>query len=183
MIKRLTTLVFLLLGAALPLAAGAAPLADSLAGSSWVLTEYAVQRAAPLPAVGEQPPTLVFGTDGTVSGNTGCNGFGGEYSETGDHQLTFGPIISTLRACEDPDIHAQEQLILRVLDGEVVYTHDEDTLTISAPAGMLVYAAEPGSVGMPRTGEPTLGWLLLLLALAPLVVGLVIRLRHKEQPL
>jgi len=157
----------------------------SLAGTSWVLTEYAVQRSAPVPAVGTPPATLTFGNDSNVNGNTGCNSFGGPYSQNGD-QLTFGPLITTLRACLDPDITRQEQAMLQVLNGQAVSTVAGNRLTISAPGGMLAFVASNAQTvepGMPTTGgSPGPGFPLLLLVLASLAVGLGAGLRVLAKP-
>jgi putative lipoprotein len=164
--------------------------AGSLAGTSWVLTEKAAQGAAPVPAIGEQRPTLLFGSDGGVSGNSGCNSYGGTYEEAGN-RVTFSPLVSTLRACLDPDLNAQEQLMYRVMNGQVAFTKDGNKLTLSAPAGMLVFAAATagpierggmGPVGMPGTGAgspaPGRTLLLLLLLLASLAIGFGAGLRR-----
>ncbi len=74
----------------------AAPTADVLAGTSWALA-----------TLGGQPPiqgtaiTLNFGDDNRVSGNDGCNMFGGTYTVDGD-VLKFGPLMGTLMACPEP---------------------------------------------------------------------------------
>jgi putative lipoprotein len=153
----------------------------SLAGTSWVLTEYAVQREAPLPAVSTAQATLTFGNNGNVSGNTGCNSFGGPYTQNGD-QLTFGPLATTLQACLDPDVTRQEQTIFSVLNGNPISTVNGDQLTISAPGGMLAYVAanaQNTQPGMPTTGGggPAPSLLLLLQVLASLGVGLGAGLR------
>jgi heat shock protein HslJ len=155
--------------------AGSAP---SLAGTSWVLIELAAQRAAPRPAVGAQRPTLVFGTDGRVSGNTGCNSYNGPYSQEGS-ELSIGPLVSTLRACIDPDLAAQEQVMMAVLsDSPLDATQEGSRLTLAAPAGTLVFIKatvqneEPVQPGMPRSGAPGPGGPVELFALAMLSIGL-----------
>ena len=94
MFRLLIVLAYLVMVAALPLTAGAAQTTPSLAGTSWTLSETAVQRAAPMPAVGNPRPTLTFGTDGRVSGNTGCNSFSGTYTQSGGN-VTFGALAMT----------------------------------------------------------------------------------------
>ena len=111
-----------------------------LAGTNWVLREYAPQGIETIPARGEQRPTLAFGNDGRVSGNTGCNQYSGPYTQTGN-QLSIGPLSSTLRACLDSELNAQERLMLQVLSGEVTSTRDGSRLVLMSPAGMLVFLA------------------------------------------
>jgi heat shock protein HslJ len=62
-------------------------------GSSWVLVE--MNGTADL---GTIAPTLVFGTDGTVSGFAGCNTFHGTYTPDGH----IGALASTKIACQPP---------------------------------------------------------------------------------
>jgi heat shock protein HslJ len=55
-------------------------------------------------------PTAVFGSDGSLSGNTGCNTFTGTYQTKGD-TITVSPLASTRKACP-PDLAGQEAGIL-----------------------------------------------------------------------
>ena len=182
----------IMIAAGIPLTAAAVPATQGLANTYWVLTEYTVQgSSAAVTALGEPPPTLIF-SGGTVSGYTICNEYSGPYTESGD-QVTFGPLVTTRRACTNPEFVAQEQLFLRVLDGTTTVTRSGDSLTITAPAGSLVFSAAdesdvtdvpviPPTPGMPITGQPGLAWLLLpLMALAPGIILLGIYLRRAEQ--
>lgn len=193
MIKRLAMAVTLIIiGAGMPLTAGAAPATQTqgLANTYWVLTEYIAQGSAPVTALGEPPPTLIFSDNGMVSGYTICNEYSGPYSGSGD-QVTFGPLVTTRRACTNPEFVAQEQLMMRVLDGTTTVTRSGDTLTISAPAGSLIFVATdagdvipviPPTPGMPTAGQSGMEWPLLpLLALVPGMVLLGVYLRRAER--
>jgi heat shock protein HslJ len=50
-----------------------------------------------------------------VSGEGGCNLFNGPYETTGD-SISIGPLASTLRACADPAVGAQETQYLAALE-------------------------------------------------------------------
>jgi putative lipoprotein len=63
----------------------------------------------------------------------GCNGFGGEYSADGK-TITFGPIMSTMMACEEP-IMSQESTALQVMIGTTPFEIAGDTLTIHSADG------------------------------------------------
>jgi heat shock protein HslJ len=65
----------------------------ALPGSSWVLTEMG--GTADFAHI---VPTLVFGSDGTVSGFAGCNTFSGTYTPDGH----IGSLISTKIGCQPP---------------------------------------------------------------------------------
>ncbi len=68
-----------------------------------------------------------------MSGNVGCNGFGGEYDVDGD-TITFGPIMSTMMFCEGP-VGEQEKWALAVFQESATFVIDGDQITITAPDG------------------------------------------------
>jgi heat shock protein HslJ len=100
--------------------------AASLIGS-WKLTSYG-PASSPVPAVEDTEAGITFNEDGTVAGNSGCNGFGGNYTVEGD-QVTFSEIVSTLIACEEP-LMSQEEAVLRVLTETASYAIEGNTLTL-----------------------------------------------------
>lgn len=103
-----------------------------LVGTEWILDTLVSGETVSTPSA---PATLVFRADGSVTGSTGCNGFGGSY----DPVTGFSELASTLMACEEP-IMAQEQLVLSVLRPGVTAIVDGDRLTIVGPGGAsLVY--------------------------------------------
>ncbi len=101
--------------------------ATSLVGA-WKLVSYG-SAASPTPAVPDTDAGLTFNEDGTVTGNSGCNGLGGDYTLE-DDQITFGQIVSTLMACDDPRM-AQEDAVHRVLTETATYKIDGNTLTLT----------------------------------------------------
>ena len=78
----------------------------------WLLVS--IEGFSSIPA-GVQTPTIRFGTDGRLSGNTGCNSAGAAYTAEGD-RLTIDALISTKRACLDPEGNALESAYIRALD-------------------------------------------------------------------
>lgn len=69
-----------------PTTSGAGQEAFNLAGSEWGLES------------GAHVPFIQFSADGKATGNGSCNQFSGTYTQTGN-QLSFGPIMSTKKAC------------------------------------------------------------------------------------
>ena len=68
---------------------------------------------------------------GTASIDTGCNtGSGSAEVDEEAGTITFGPMATTLKACE-PDVMDQETMILGVLDGEVRYEIESDRLSLT----------------------------------------------------
>jgi putative lipoprotein len=94
----------------------------------WKLTSYGSANA-PTPAVADTESGLTFNEDGTVTGNSGCNGFGGSYTVDGD-RVTFKDIVSTLMACDDPRM-AQEEAVHKVLTDTATFKIEGDTLTLT----------------------------------------------------
>ena len=80
--------------------------------------------------------TIVF-KDGKVSGKAGCNRYFGTFTLDGK-TVDFGPLGSTLMACEQP-IMDDERAFLDALDGATKAKVKGKTLTISGPAGTLVF--------------------------------------------
>jgi len=68
-------------------------------GPVWIATEIAGDAT---PAEPSKPAvTLQLGADGRASGKGGCNQYGGPYELAGA-SITFGALVSTKMACEQP---------------------------------------------------------------------------------
>ena len=106
----------------------------SLTGT-WKLVSYG-PPAKPAPAEADVDTSIEFGSDGTLNGNVGCNGFGGDYKVEGD-MITFGSIVSTMMFCEGP-AGDQELGTLAVLRESANYVLDGDMLTITSGDGSAV---------------------------------------------
>ncbi len=103
-------------------------LAEELTDSSWQLATYG-PAGAETPVSGETPITLVFDSAGQVSGDGGCNSYGGTY-QVADNQVSFSQLISTLRACMDDNVTAQEQDYLQALQSSGRFERTDTGLTI-----------------------------------------------------
>lgn len=116
------------------LAACASARTPDLSGA-WTLVSYG-DASNPTPALPGVDTSIEF-TDGQMSGNVGCNGFGGEYLQSGN-TLTFGPVMSTLMFCDATS--DQEQGVLSLFaDGEALTVQlDGGTLTITSADGSRV---------------------------------------------
>jgi heat shock protein HslJ len=75
----------------------------NLAGTEWGFSEE----------TGRTARFIQFGSEGRVSGSTGCNRFSGAYSQDGD-ALTIGTLATTRRACL-PEVMQREQQFLALL--------------------------------------------------------------------
>lgn len=121
---------------------------SSLIGS-WKLVAYG-PAGAPIPAVEGVGAGLTFNEDGTVTGTSGCNGLGGDYTVEGD-QITFGEFVSTLMACDEP-IMAQEEAAHKVMTGTATYKIEGNTLTITNTGMVLVFTR--GSLSADEPSSP-----------------------------
>src|SRR5687768_12904955 len=88
--------MFVLAGVMISACAGGT--SASLTGT-WELVSYG-SPANPTLAAPEVDTSIIFDEGETISGNVGCNDFGGDYRVDGD-KITFGPISSTLMMCAD----------------------------------------------------------------------------------
>lgn len=110
-----------------PDAAPSAP-TGALAGTNWMLTTLDGN-----PPLANTTVTLNFSADGNAGGNDGCNAFGGKYTMDGG-KLTFGPLIGTLIACEEP-IMNQADAFRKALEQTAQFEVAGDTLTLSSTDG------------------------------------------------
>ncbi len=101
----------------------------------WKLVSYG-SPADLKPAAPDVDTSIVFGGDGKVNGNVGCNGFGGDYTVEGN-TITFGQLVSTLMFCEGP-VGDQETTTLNVFAESAIFVLDGDTLTITSADGSSV---------------------------------------------
>jgi heat shock protein HslJ len=123
--KKYLILLFVL-GLAISACAAEDP-ANALLGT-WTLTSYG-PAGSPVPAVEDSGAQLTFNEDGTLAGNSGCNGFGGDYTVEGK-EISFGQIVSTLMACEDNRMQ-QEEAVHQVLTDTATFEVDGNTLTLT----------------------------------------------------
>ena len=94
---------------------------QDLAGSSWEPTAFNNGKQAVIGMLDGTSLTADFGNDGTLSGNSGCNQYTGEFKETGN-QITIGPLASTMMACSEPEgVMEQESQYLAALQSAATY--------------------------------------------------------------
>ena len=85
----------------------------TLTGTDWSATGINTGTGAVSSLVAGTTVTAVFGDDGTISGNAGCNSYNGTY-ELSATSMTIGPLATTRMACE-PDVSTQEANYLAAL--------------------------------------------------------------------
>jgi heat shock protein HslJ len=129
-------MLFVLAALALAACSPGAVSTPSLEGG-WSLVSFG-PAASQTPAVPDVETSIEF-KGGQMSGNVGCNGFGGEYSVDGD-TITFGPVVSTMMYCEA--VAEQESGALAVFQETAGFVLDGDTLTIISADGAMSIVLE-----------------------------------------
>lgn len=103
---------------------------DPLLGTGWLLKQYGGKDIL---ANGNQPSITFSG--GLASGNSGCNGWQGNYTIDGTN-LTFGELSGSEISCENPaGIMEQEDAFLQMLGDSASYELNGDQLTIFTSSG------------------------------------------------
>jgi heat shock protein HslJ len=123
-----------------------------LAGTRWEMTSLRGQ-----PPLEDTTVSLEFGSDGEASGTSGCNGYGGTY-ETEGITISFGPLVGTLIACEEP-VMEQENSYRDALDEAAFYevTEDGELRLFDADTTLLVTFA-PASTTLEGTSWNVLNY-------------------------
>ena len=137
--------------AAAPAPATSAPPASSTAGpplegTSWSLTQVAGAAAQP-------GGLLAFARGGHLTGSTGCNDFGGTYTQSGS-SLTITMGFQTAKAC-GPPLDAQETAVNAAVPKVASVTNGGSTLTLLDASGTALLTLPPGA--RRRAGRPALG--------------------------
>ena len=98
----------------------------------WKLISH---RSGPnqIPAVVDVGASIEFDPEGRMSGNVGCNSFGGDYTVDGN-TIKFGAIMSTEMFCEGP-VGGQESAVLSVLQESTTFVIDGNMMTITSSNG------------------------------------------------
>jgi heat shock protein HslJ len=186
-LSRVRTLVSTLLLPALALAsialsgpgpahAQASGLPPGMVGTEWKLIEIR-QSGQEVKGTADAGITLLFEMEGRIGGASPCNSYSATYQVGAGETLTFGQVVSTLRACVDPSLQALESEYYTALSGVSSYSFQAGRLSLffNNGQGVLEFVA-PATPGMPRagsSGEHTSAQVMRLL-LAVLLVSLIV---------
>jgi heat shock protein HslJ len=110
---------------------------QDLSGTSWNVISYNNGKQAVTSVMIGSSLTADFGSDGTLSGNSGCNTYSGAYKLNGA-QITVGPLASTKKFCNDPaGVMDQESQYLAALQSAASYLVEGNTLELRTQEGAL----------------------------------------------
>ena len=111
-------------------------------GGTWRLID--VNAAPAIPEEISARPWLRFESDSQrVSANFGCNMGGGSYTAGPERALRFDQIITTLRACADQQMNAQEAALTSALRSTDRYSMSGDTLQLRQGERVLARFVRP----------------------------------------
>ena len=127
-----------------------------LVETAWILESYLGATGNTTPAGQGATADLAFEPRGVVVGSSGCNRFTGTYVAKGT-SLTVTPGPTTLIACADPTLGAQETALFKLLPEVTGYSLSSDQLALTGAGGatLLTYAA--GLAGLTGTSWTATG--------------------------
>ncbi len=100
---------------------------DVLLGKEWKLSELNGVPRVP-DTTFPKKPLLIFENESRISGNLGCNGFGGNYELQENNSIKFSDIAATQMACPNLEI---EQSFLEALNTTKSFRIENNTLLFS----------------------------------------------------
>lgn len=86
-------------------------------------------------SVPEQGMTLQFEPSGSANGSGGCNDFSGTYQASQDGKLSFGPLMSTMKACAEDEKNQLESAYTQSLSKVSQYRFDGMKLILESADG------------------------------------------------
>ena len=124
----------------------------TLTGQVWALTDLA--GMAPIQDTGI---TIQFGTDGNVSGSSGCNQYSGTYTASGSSLTINTPLASTMMMCAEP-VMVQESAYQAALAGVKAYSVNGDKLTLFGPNNTEIASYKATSQDLAGTSWQVIGY-------------------------
>jgi heat shock protein HslJ len=122
----------------------------TLAGTTWRLLSI---QGRPVPAI---PEVAIAFDGGHISGNGGCNSFGGQFTyEPANGALAVSGLLSTMRACAEAARNDVESAYLKALPGMALASMDSaGHLVLTGSGAELVFEVGPRPAGVPIDASP-----------------------------
>jgi heat shock protein HslJ len=106
-----------------------------LTNAAWQLEAFYDAGGARTPAQTGTVVSLQFDAEtGRITGNTGCNTYGGSFEISGE-RLPIGEMFMTKRACLEPSFNEQEKRFTEALQAAEKFKIEGDKLTIFTKTG------------------------------------------------
>jgi heat shock protein HslJ len=110
-----------------------------LAGTSWDVLAYNNGKEAVVSVIIGTQITAVFGADGVLAGNAGCNDYSAPYEADDQGNISIGPAITTFKECSEPEgVMEQEQQYLAALGTAATYRMEGDSMEMRTADGARV---------------------------------------------
>ncbi|HSN74919.1 MAG TPA: META domain-containing protein, partial [Anaerolineae bacterium] len=129
---------------------------QELAGTEWNVTMYNNGREAVVGVIEGTEITAIFGDNGELSGNAGCNQYMTSYTIDGN-AIEIAMPATTRRLCPEPEgVMEQEQAFLAALQSAATFNIEGNTLSMrtAEDAGAVVMTRRV-VVDLPAPPEPT----------------------------
>jgi heat shock protein HslJ len=119
---------------------------QSLAGTSWHVTDINNGKEAVVSLVAGTSITMNFAAGGKVSGSAGCNNYTSTYTHHGG-KVTFAPPAATRRMCVASGVMEQEHAFLKALESATTAQLEANRLELRTADGAL-------ALGLVRNPKP-----------------------------
>lgn len=113
---------------------------QTLFGTNWSVTGLNNGQGAVSSVLAESSITLNFIDETQLGGSAGCNTYSGQYTAQ-DSTIVVGKIASTLMACLDEEVSAQETQYLAALQNATTYVIENDSLVMRDDDGAMQVTA------------------------------------------
>lgn len=100
---------------------------DSLEDKKWILVEM-MGKPVNTSQDGKNIFLVLNKSDNTITGYSGCNGFGGNYEITTGNRIAFSKMVGTMMACGDMETEVQFLKLMQSVDN---YTVRESKLQLN----------------------------------------------------
>lgn len=108
-----------------------------LTGTTWYLNSIVDAKGQIWSPGAAYPVSLLFATDGSVSGKSGCNNYAGSYTVTGNSLAISDKFAVTLMYCGEPGVMDLESTYLALLPEMTLYKITGNELTLSDGTGKI----------------------------------------------
>lgn len=113
---------------------------SSLESTKWILVEM-MGKPVHTSQEGKNIYLIVNKGENTITGYSGCNGFGGNYELTAGNRIAFSKMIGTMMACDDIGLETEFLKLMQTVDNYTV-TDNRLQLNKAKMAPLLKFEAE-----------------------------------------
>ncbi|MGZ4936305.1 MAG: META domain-containing protein [Halobacteriota archaeon] len=110
-------------------------------GTAWTLTSLLTEEGT----TNVLPNTTITAAfnNGNATGSSGCNRYFGHYDLSGQNNITFTSLGSTVMYCDTPGVMTQETTYMALLQNTTTYTMSADTLSLLNGVGQVQLRFSP----------------------------------------